>query len=530
MKAKKIIATLLVLAMGTSLLTACKQETPVTTKNDPTVNTTPVQIEEPIDQPTICPPNPNEPIVDPVVIEGTLVDKTELSNKASVSEGIVYCTPENDIVFIGINNAFVFADKGTEIPKEMWNKVYSRLYLDVDSNEFYLEVIVDKDPTVEEHAEFEKRVDKAILMGYSVYVEEPVEPSTQAQTQYAVLTKLFDNLTTDDKNVIFSPLSLNYALGMASNTVADEFAKEFESYFGMTIAEYNEFCKQYIEARKDGMEIANSIWINDKYTADEDTANLLIDKYAAELNSRAFDKAFVDEVNNWCKEKTHDKIQKIISDVPGPEMVSYLINALYFKQDWIIPYDEFQVGETQFKTADGEVTITGMNERNDMLYLENDKATGFMKPYENGYAFVGILPKAEREFTLSELDIESLMNSRTSRDVITMIPKFKFETSLNELMDDLKVIGLDLEPMLVDKLANEDRELAFSSVIQKAMIDVNESGTTAAAVTSIGVKCTSAIDIKEPEQVILDRPFAFMIYDTENDVVLFMGKVENPNI
>ena len=70
-----------------------------------------------------------------------------------------------------------------------------------------------------------------------------------------------------------------------------------------------------------------------------------------------------------------------------------------------------------------------------------------------------------------------------------------FETSLNELIDDLKTIGLDLESMLVDKLANEDRELAFSSVIQKAMIDVNESGTTAAAVTSIGIKCTSAIDI-----------------------------------
>lgn len=347
--------------------------------------------------------------------------------------------------------------------------------------------------------------------------------------KYYKLTKLFDNLTVEGENIIFSPLSLNFALGMASNTVADEFADEFEKYFGMTINEYNEFCKQYIDAKRSGVEIANSIWLKDEYTLNKNTEQAMSENYNAEISTREFNDAFVSEVNQWCAEKTHDKIQKILEETPGDDMVAYLINALYFKENWMVPYEEYQLQDTQFKTFDGEINVTGMRESSDMRYLENDYATGFMKPYENGYAFVGILPKEEGDFNLSELDIDSLMENQARQEVITMIPKFTFETSMKDLINDMKTIGLDLEAMIVDKLANEDERLAFSNVIQKAMIDVDEKGTTAAAITSIGVKTTALINEEPPKEVILDRPFAFMIYDVENDVVLFMGKVTNPS-
>ena len=160
-------------------------------------------------------------------------------------------------------------------------------------------------------------------------------------------------------------------------------------------------------------------------------------------------------------------------------------------------------------------------------YYENDAATAFEKYYANNLSFIGILPKAEGDFTLDELDIEGLLESEPEYDEVNCkMPKLNFETTA-ELSDILSRIGLEnVFSDDADFSGIADKAVHVSSVLQKTKLELDENGTKAAAVTAVTMECMSAMDtdpiIKDVE---LTRPFAFLIYDSANEEVLFMGKV-----
>ena len=145
----------------------------------------------------------------------------------------------------------------------------------------------------------------------------------------------------------------------------------------------------------------------------------------------------------------------------------------------------------------------------------------------NNLSFIGILPKAEGDFTLDELDIEGLLESEPEYDEVNCkMPKLNFETTA-ELSDILSRIGLEnVFSDDADFSGIADKAVHVSSVLQKTKLELDENGTKAAAVTAVTMECMSAMDtdpiIKDVE---LTRPFAFLIYDSANEEVLFMGKV-----
>ena len=160
-------------------------------------------------------------------------------------------------------------------------------------------------------------------------------------------------------------------------------------------------------------------------------------------------------------------------------------------------------------------------------YYENDAATAFENYYANNLSFIGILPKAEGDFTLDELDIEGLLKSEPEYDEVNCkMPKLNFETTA-ELSDILSRVGLEnVFSDDADFSGIADKAVHVSSVLQKTKLELDENGTKAAAVTAVTMECMSAMDtdpiIKDVE---LTRPFAFLIYDSANEEVLFMGKV-----
>ncbi|MBP5752828.1 MAG: hypothetical protein J6W60_08230, partial [Treponema sp.] len=217
-------------------------------------------------------------------------------------------------------------------------------------------------------------------------------------------------------------------------------------------------------------------------------------------------------------------------DAFSPELAAVLVNSLYFESPWS---HNWSVQQRVFTNLEGKTTSQ------DMLvdlgleqYFENEYCTAFAKRYYNGFEFIGILPKEEGDFSLSDLDLKSLMESRTGDyDVRAIMPKLEFETTAENVVDILRAEGVlkIFEPTCTefDKMV-EGKPLYVSDILQKCKIELDEEGTRAAAVTVIMAKDTAAFIEpvqREIKEVFLDRPFAFLIYDSTNDQILFTGKV-----
>ncbi len=355
----------------------------------------------------------------------------------------------------------------------------------------------------------------------------PFDPKQQSiPTNIALASKISDLLKGDKNgNVLYSPLSLDMALGMTWPGANAALSEKYAAYYGASLSDYMDFAKYYTENSGDELSIANSVWFREGYSLKPEYEKAVRESFAAECAARAFNNDFVNEVNDWCSEKTRGMIYKILDDAPDSDTVTILINALYFNGQWAQGYGEYDLGCVKFIDTQGKYWSAQGMYSTENTYLENDAATGFMKYYQGGrYAFVGILPKEEGDFTLEELDIPSLLENRERLEVDVMIPQFEYENT-SVLTQKLSVMGLE------DALASnfdgmvEGDVLYIGNILQKTVIKVNEKGTEAAAVTVIEDKCEC-----ESMEVFLDRPFAFLIYDTLTGNVLFEGKVMLPDV
>lgn len=339
------------------------------------------------------------------------------------------------------------------------------------------------------------------------------------------------------ENVILSPLSIEMALGMAANG-ADGTAKEaLKTLLGMDAQQLNALLGAYLQKEDKTLFLANSMWFQTslKDLVDQDFLDTLTEVYAA--GEGAFNPGSASDaaaINNWVKEKTHDKIDSIITpDALTEDTLAILINALYFDGKWADPFEDWQVSDGKFHAAGGDVDAKFMSQWLE-AYFETDQATGFAKAYEEGYEFIAVLPKAEGSVDLSGLDIDAFLNSETwAYDVDIRLPKFEAEYSAS-LVNTLTALGLGslfedhaLDGMLTDE-ARANWEAHVGDVLHKTYMKMYEEGTEAAAVTAVMVECaTAAMPVeRQTKQVYLDRPFAFLIRDTGSGQVVFCGVME----
>ena len=339
-----------------------------------------------------------------------------------------------------------------------------------------------------------------------------------------------------NSNVMFSPTSLNFALGMLAEGAKGETKKALNEYLGTD--DFAAYAKQYMNEIKEyntedenygyksKLKIADALWVNNGLTLQEEFRKSTEDNFGAEAQNLDFsDKENAcDTINAWCNENTEGLIPEIMKpDMLNENSELCLTNTLYFesgwdKEPWVVSDEKEKFGEkeeTKYMTNSGDG------------YYENDAATAFEKYYANGLSFIGILPKEEGDFTLNELDLEGLLQSEPEYDEVNCkIPMLTFETTA-ELRDILSNMGLEnIFSDNADFSGIADKDIHVGSVLQKTKLELDENGTKAAAVTAVTMECMSAMDtdpiIKDVE---LTRPFAFLIYDNMNDEALFMGKV-----
>ena len=359
--------------------------------------------------------------------------------------------------------------------------------------------------------------------------------------------RVFDTMYEDNKQAMFSPLSLNMCLGMLEAGAAGSSKDALDAYLGNN--DYAAFAGDYLEHAKDFnvkvnndyqkyqnvFEIANSFWASKQQEFNKDYKKKVEESFAAEVENVDFLKASkaAKIINDWVNEKTHEMIPSVVSEEQlTPDTAAVVVNTVYFESAW---RDDWRViGEKEpFTNLDGSTVDIELMRNDGDSYFENENATAFSCYYKNGMQFIGILPKKTGDFTLESLDIASLLETETwDYDVYARMPRLNFESSF-PLTAALKAAGLDVifDPDFADFTPMQgdpdNQQFFISEVMQKTKLELDEEGTRAAAVTAAFItNATAAMpEPREIKEVFLDRPFAFLIYDKEADQIVFMGKV-----
>ncbi|MBR5949556.1 MAG: serpin family protein [Clostridia bacterium] len=380
--------------------------------------------------------------------------------------------------------------------------------------------------------------------------KQPDKAFAEAHADFMV--ELFKNSIKKGENSLVSPLSVLTALAMTENGARGDTLIEMEDTLssGMETADLNAYLSAYIDSltgdKNAKVEIANSVWFRESaealktgsdapraFTPNEDFLQTNADIYGADIIAAAFDKATVAEINHWVKEKTNGMIDSIIDEI-DPLAVMQLINALTFEAEWQQKYTmEHQVLDGEFTALGGVKRTVKFMSSVENTYVQLNGAEGFIKPYNGGrFAFLTLLPNAGKDIYdfidgLNGEDLHSLIDNAQERTVYARMPKFSFEFEAS-LVDALKAMGMGsaFDGATADFTGLGESvygNIRIAEVLHKTYIEVGEQGTKAGAVTSVMPAPGSAQVETEPKTIKLDRPFVFMIIDTETSLPLFIG-------
>lgn len=364
---------------------------------------------------------------------------------------------------------------------------------------------------------------------------DDLEEQSASFTDFAL--RLFKATNEDGENVLISPLSVMCALSMTLNGAEGSTLTQMEDVLGMHRDELNLYLYSYITSLPRGEKYkliqANSIWFrdDDRFSVSPDFLQTNADYYGADIYKAPFDRQTLRDINNWVKLNTDGMIPKILDDIPD-SAIMYLVNALAFEAEWKEVYKKTQVRDGKFTTEDGEVQKVKLMYAEENRYLEDENATGFIKYYKDKkYAFAAILPNEGVSVSeyLASIDGEALYSMLTnsqSTTVKTAIPKFEVEYD-TEMSGILKEMGMSdaFNSILADfsGIGSSTRgNIYIGRVIHKTFIEVGEKGTRAGAATVVEMN-DKAAEPSKPKEVILDRPFIYMLIDCENNVPFFIG-------
>lgn len=345
--------------------------------------------------------------------------------------------------------------------------------------------------------------------------------------------KLYDQLKSTEGNLFFSPASIKAALAMTREGASGNTLRQMSLLFPETIV----FPKTGNDVT---LESANALWVNQKFPIIEKFETAVQEKYSAEVRPADFSGQPELErktINNWVEQKTRDKIKNLLG--PGtvtPDTRLILVNAIYFKGDWLHAFDKAETKDEVFQCLEkSAVTVPMMTLKPERLgYLENESFQCLELPYMGKeVSMLLVLPKerdglARIESGLSSDALAGWISELRREEVEVHLPKFKIESQFSSLSSVLAALGMTdaFNPALADFSGISTQPLFISDVVHKAFVQVDEEGTEAAAATGIIMRTTA---MPMPPKIFrADRPFLFLIRENTSGTILFMGRVCNP--
>ncbi|MBC5635712.1 serpin family protein [Ornithinibacillus sp. BX22] len=359
----------------------------------------------------------------------------------------------------------------------------------------------------------------------------------------------FDLLASEelkqDGNLFISPISLFMALSMVQNGADGNTLDEMNAVLhsnGMDSLELSKANASWMDIlHRDSdhiqLHVANSIWLNNRFSFQEEFAQLNRDYFNAHIEE--FDISTddtVNEMNDWIKRSTNQKIDEVITSPLDSDTVAILLNAIYFKGDWKYEFNKKRTEVSSFYLDDEtskEIPLMMLEE--ELAYLATDDFQAVSLPYGNEEMSMKVfLPKEEKGLKgflemLTYDNWKKWTGDFKKKEGTVYLPSFEleYELVLNNILKELGMESAFDYNADFTRMIEEKDPIWISEVKQKTFLEVNEEGTEAAASTSVGVVTESAT-LDGPFYMRVDRPFFLAIVDDETETILFMGAIRNP--
>lgn len=368
-----------------------------------------------------------------------------------------------------------------------------------------------------------------------------------AKANNAFAVDLYGQLRAREGNLFFSPHSISTALAMTYGGARGKTAEQMAEVLRITLGQerLHPACAALVNdlnaAGKSGnylLSVANALWVQKEYQLVQEFLDLIQETYGGGLYGVDFARgeAARQTINSWVERQTQDKIKDLIP--PGMLNAAtrlVLTNAIYFKGNWASQFKPASTRKEQFSLLSGQKVITPMmRQTQDFGYMENGVLQVLEMPYVNNELSMIVvlpnqaagLPQAEGLLTMDNLAV--WLSEIERQEVIVTVPKFKMTSSF-KMKKVLQAMGMkDAFTSAADFTGiTAEQQFQIGEVIHKAFVDVNETGTEAAAATAV-VGLTSAPPPKPKPVFRADHPFLFMIRDNRSGSVLFMGRVMDP--
>uniref|UniRef100_A0A4D5RN74 Putative serpin n=1 Tax=Ixodes scapularis TaxID=6945 RepID=A0A4D5RN74_IXOSC len=354
--------------------------------------------------------------------------------------------------------------------------------------------------------------------------------------------------SSPEKNIFFSPYSISTAMGMVFAGAEGETRKDLYDGFGYlrsglkedwVLQAYADHAKQLqVGQSQSTFDVANAAAIHEHLALLSTYENTLDSTFHAQLLKVDFvngGPAAVDEINRWVKQKTHGKIDKLFDGALDPLTRLVLLNAIFFKGAWSTKFDESATTKKQF--LNGGTTPTQVDTMTNRIRIgykpfPQCRLEVVELPYAGGnYSMVILLPRGSEgiegfKHNLTEHLLQDFIGHVEPREVTVSLPKFKLETEYS-LKDNLKNLGITEMFSAQADLSGitSDADLTVSDVVHKAVVEVNEEGTEAAAASGV-VAVNRLIGVPSLEFNV-NQPFLFFIRNTQTQDFLFAGQVNH---
>ncbi len=289
------------------------------------------------------------------------------------------------------------------------------------------------------------------------------------------------------------------------------------------------------------LKIVNAIFIDNDMHIKKDFAQKFMDYFrGAVINTDFESDEAVKEINKWASDNTDGLIDEIVQKF-DPNTIAAIANAIYFSDRWNWEFAPEDTKEDIFYSPNGESKAFYMlHEGDSQFYYEDDNVQAMPLKFLAGGGMFIILPKdGDAKNLLENMTSEyfNKMNAEaTPQTGKLLLPRFSIESGLMDLKDSLTELGVplfdDKKAPLTGGLIEENLPIWMSKAVQKAVIEVDEKGTTAAAVTVMELVAGAAMpEPTEPFEMICNKPFVFVLYGNTYDggnQILFTGYVNKP--
>ena len=375
-------------------------------------------------------------------------------------------------------------------------------------------------------------------------VADPAAAKEFAAAEAAFSWDFYRQLAAKDGNLFVSPFSIANALaqvtaGARGDTAAElQRALHIDSLGDRAYAGAGALDLSLTSGANDDtfrLKVANSAWTQNGFAFEKPYLDLLARYFGSEMRSVDFKAAAEParkEINNWVADRTQGKIRDLMPEGSVTTLTRLVLaNAIYFNARWETEFHPSTTQEGDFKKLDGSnARAQMMSRRGQIAYSVGDRVSAVELPYKGGRFRMAILLPDEGTFakfeaTLDGAKVDMLLSAMKPGDIQLSMPKFAFSfaKSLKPAFQGLGVnLAFDDDRADFSGMSIADR-LYLSDIFHKAVVRVDERGTEASAATGVVVNNTSM-----PREFRADRPFIFLIRDSESGAVLFAGRLVEP--